>query len=128
MRRIAFLLGAGASKALGSDVKPGTPLMGDLYEELARAFPNEWGAGSPLEKYRDRFKAVIMPHTEMLHLISRFRRPDLGHLETEVTLNDPGTFTKPVKMKTISDLAANEDVQEWICNENNQDLEHLVGK
>jgi carboxypeptidase family protein len=72
--------------------------------------------------------SLIMPHTEMLHLISRFRRPDLGHLETEVTLNDPGTFTKPVKMKTISDLAANEDVQEWICNENNQDLEHLVGK
>jgi hypothetical protein len=57
MRRIAFLLGAGASKALGSDVNPGTPpLMRDLYEELARAFPKDWGAGSPLEKYRDQFK------------------------------------------------------------------------
>jgi hypothetical protein len=35
---------------------------------------------------------------------------------------------KPVKMKIISDLAQNEDVHEWICNENNQDVEHLVGK
>jgi carboxypeptidase family protein len=72
--------------------------------------------------------SVIMPHSEMLHLTTRFRRPDLGHLETEVTFNDLGTFTKPLKMKAISDLAENEDVQEWICNENNQDVEHLVGK
>lgn len=72
--------------------------------------------------------SMAPPHTEMLHLISRFRRPDLGHLETEITFDDPGTFTKPFKMKTVSDLAENEDVQEWICNENNQDLEHLVGK
>jgi hypothetical protein len=68
------------------------------------------------------------PHTEKLHLITRFRRPDLGHLEMEVTFNDPGTFTKPLKMKAISDLVENDEVQEWICNENNQDLEHLVGK
>lgn len=68
------------------------------------------------------------PHTEMLHVVSRFRRPDLGHLETEVIFEDPGTFTKPIKMKVVSDLAPNEDVGEWICNENNQDLEHLVGR
>lgn len=68
------------------------------------------------------------PHTAKLHLTTRLRRPDLGHLETDVTFDDPGAFTKPLKMKTISDLAENEDVQEWICNENNQDVEHLVGK
>jgi hypothetical protein len=68
------------------------------------------------------------PHTEMLHLISRFRRPNLGHLETEITFDDSGTFMKPLRMKIISDLAPNEDVHEWICNENNQDVEHLVGK
>ena len=72
--------------------------------------------------------SIITPHTDMLHLTSRFRRPDLGHLEMEVTFDDPGTFTKPLKMTAISDLAENEDVQEWICNENNQDVEHMVGK
>jgi len=68
------------------------------------------------------------PHTEKLHLTTRFRRPDLGHLEIEATFNDPGTFTKAWKMKEISDLDQTEDVQEWICNENNQDVEHMVGK
>jgi hypothetical protein len=72
--------------------------------------------------------SMVTPHTAMLHLTTRFRRPDLGHLEMEVTFDDPGTFAKPMKMKAISDLAENEDVQEWICNENNQDVEHLVGK
>ena len=71
---------------------------------------------------------ALFPHTEMLHLTTRFRRPDLGHLEMDVTFDDPGSFAKPWTMKTVSDLAQGEEVQEWICNENNQDAEHLVGK
>lgn len=71
---------------------------------------------------------VLSPHTEMLHLTSRLRRPDLGHLQMEVTFEDPGAFAKPWTLKTVSDLARGEEVQEWICNENNQDAEHLVGK
>ena len=72
--------------------------------------------------------AAAFPSTEKLHLTSRFRRPDLGHLEMDVTFDDPGTFTKPWTMKTVSDLAEGEEVQEIICTENNQDVEHLVGK
>jgi hypothetical protein len=72
--------------------------------------------------------AAVFPYTEKLHLTSRFRRPDLGHLEVDVTFDDPGTFTKPWTMKTVSDLAQGEEVQEMICNENNQDVQHLVGK
>jgi Carboxypeptidase regulatory-like domain len=68
------------------------------------------------------------PYTEKLHLTSRFRRPDLGHLEIDVTFEDPGTFTKPWTMKTVADLAQSEELQEFICTENNQDAEHLVGK
>lgn len=71
---------------------------------------------------------AAFPYTEMLHLTTRFRRPDLGHLEMDVTFDDPGTFMKPWTMKTVSDLAQGEEVQEVICNENNQDAGHLVGK
>ena len=71
---------------------------------------------------------ALYPHTEMLHLTSRLRRPDLGHLEMDVTFDDPVSFAKPWTMKTVSDLAQGEEVQEWICNENNQDAEHLVGR
>ena len=35
------------------------------------------------------------PQTESLRLTERYRRPDFGHLELEVTYDDPKTFTKP---------------------------------
>src|SRR5262245_27576258 len=68
------------------------------------------------------------PHTEMLHITERIRRPDLGHLEMEITYQDPGTLTKPFKVKEVADLSTTVDVEEYICNENNQDVEHLIGK
>jgi len=69
-----------------------------------------------------------VPHTEMMHVTERLRRPDLGHLEIEFTIEDPGAFTKPWVRKRVADLAPNEDVQEAICNENERDREHMVGK
>jgi hypothetical protein len=68
------------------------------------------------------------PHTEKLHMIERIRRPDLGHLEIETTFDDPGTYAKPWTSKRVSNLFAGEEIGEYICAENNQDVEHLVGK
>ena len=68
------------------------------------------------------------PHSEKLHVIKRYTRPDLGHLETEVTVDDPGILAKPWTMKRVSDLAPTEDIYEFICPENNRDVVHLVGK
>ena len=68
------------------------------------------------------------PHSEKLHVVERYRRPDLGHLETEITVEDPGILTKPWTMKRVSDLAPTEEIFEFICPENNRDVEHLVGK
>ncbi len=68
------------------------------------------------------------PHTEKLRMITRIRRPDLGHLELEITYEDPGTFTKPWKVRQVAELAPGEEIWEYICNENNQDAEHMVGK
>jgi hypothetical protein len=68
------------------------------------------------------------PHTEEMHLIERYRRPDLGHLEVELTVDDPKAYAKPWTIKRVSDLAPNEDVMEFICTENNRDVEHMVGK
>jgi Carboxypeptidase regulatory-like domain len=65
------------------------------------------------------------PHTEMLHVVQRYRRPDLGHIVKEVTIEDPGTFTKPWKMRVGWDLAPGEEVKEYICNENEKDVPHL---
>jgi hypothetical protein len=65
-------------------------------------------------------------HTEMLHLIERYRRPDLGHLEVETTLEDPGAFKEPWTMKRVNSLAPNDgDVLEYVCEENERDQQHI---
>jgi hypothetical protein len=68
------------------------------------------------------------PHTERMHVVERYRRPDLGHLENEITIEDPGAFAKPWTIKKVSALAPNDEITEDVCAENNRDVEHLVGK
>ena len=68
------------------------------------------------------------PHTDKLHIIERYRRIDMGHLETEITVDDAGTLKRPWTMKRMSELAPAERIWEFICPENNRDLPHLVGK
>src|SRR5213594_1723014 len=69
------------------------------------------------------------PHTEKLRVTTRLRRLDLGHLEIETTFDDPGAFKKPWTTKGAATLASStEEIPEFICNENNQDVEHLIGK
>ena len=68
------------------------------------------------------------PHSEKLQMTTRIRRPDLGHLEFETTYEDTGTFTRVWKVKQVADLAPGEEIWEYICNENNQDAEHMTGK
>ena len=68
------------------------------------------------------------PHTNRLHVTQRLRRLDIGHLEIELTLDDPGAFRKPWTVKKTATLAPDEEIQEYICNENNKDVDHIVGK
>ena len=68
------------------------------------------------------------PHTEKLHITERFRRPNYNTLELEVVIDDPGAYTKPFKMYGNSPLMEDSEILEYICNENNQDVSHIVGK
>ena len=70
----------------------------------------------------------VYPHTEALHVIERYRRPDRGHLEVDVTIDDPGAYVKPWKIHSSWAFAPREDVLEYICSENNKDALHLTGK
>ena len=65
------------------------------------------------------------PQTEQLHVVERFRRLDLGHMQVEITVDDPGAYTKPWKMRRLLQLAVGEEIQEYVCNENNK-TEHYV--
>jgi hypothetical protein len=67
------------------------------------------------------------PQTEQMRVTERFRRVDLGHLEVELTFDDPGAFKKPWTIKRVSTLAPdNLELLEYVCAENNRDLGHFV--
>lgn len=57
-----------------------------------------------------------LPSTELLHVIERYRRPDLGHLEIEITIDDPGAYRRPWSAKVGADLLENDTIDENICN------------
>lgn len=67
----------------------------------------------------------LFPHTEMLHVVQRYRRPDLAHLEKDLLIEDPGTFARPWKMHVTWDLAPSEEILEYICNESEKDVVHM---
>ena len=69
-----------------------------------------------------------VPHSDALHVIERYTRPDLGHLNVEITLEDSKAFTKPHTFTRTYTLLPNWEIHEYVCNEFNVDVEHLVGK
>ena len=68
-----------------------------------------------------------VPHTDMLHIIERFRRPDLGHLEVELTFEDAGAYVRPWTRKLAYELQPNHEVDEYVCSENNLDAVNMIG-
>ena len=66
------------------------------------------------------------PTTEALHLIERFRRRDFGHIDIEITIDDPKAYTKPWTVKEQAALMLDTELMEAVCNENERDLEHLT--
>jgi hypothetical protein len=65
------------------------------------------------------------PSTEMLHIVERYHRPDLGHLAIEITVDDPGAYVKPWTLKKVSALAQDYELMEYMCNEGERDLQHI---
>jgi len=77
--------------------------------------------------FNDKSWLGVYPHTEKLHIIERYRRSDFGHLEVQVTIEDPDTFTRPWNQNKNWELAPLEEMLEYVCTENNKP-EHMVGK
>jgi hypothetical protein len=68
------------------------------------------------------------PHSEALRIVERFRRRDFGHLEVDMTFEDPQMYTKPFTIKVPFDLLADSDIFENFCHENEKDRVHLERK
>lgn len=64
------------------------------------------------------------PHSEALHLIERWTRPDLDHLVAEVTIDDPKYYSKPFRFTRNFRLLPYELIEQP-CDENNIDRSHI---
>ena len=64
------------------------------------------------------------PHTEALRMTERYRRRDFGHLEVEVTFDDPGAYTKPWTVSVPMELFPDTELLEYVCRENEKFLAH----
>jgi hypothetical protein len=67
------------------------------------------------------------PHTEALRVTERFHRRDVGHIDLQVTLDDPKAYTRSWTLPIELDLMPDQEMIEYVC-ENERDAPHLVGK
>jgi hypothetical protein len=63
-------------------------------------------------------------HTERMRVTERFRRRDAGHLEVQITIDDPGAYTSPFTYTVKSTLVPEDDLLEYFCTENEKDSQH----
>jgi hypothetical protein len=78
--------------------------------------------------FNDKTELQGYRHTESLHMIERFRRPDADTIQYELTIEDPNVFDKPWTMTRTFALRSDlKRIDEFIC-ENNRDYKPLFGK
>jgi hypothetical protein len=68
------------------------------------------------------------PLSDATKITERFRRPDFGHLEVEATVDDPKAYTKPWTIKLNQSIMVDTDILEYVCQEGEKDVSHMVGK
>ena len=72
------------------------------------------------------------PMTDAATVTERFRRLNYGTLKIDVTIDDPKAYTAPftvrVNQKLMVDERLDAELIEFICQENERDVKHMVGK
>jgi hypothetical protein len=65
------------------------------------------------------------PHSEAMIIHERFHRRDFGHLDIDITVDDPTMLTKPVTVKVTEVLLPNSDMVEYFCAEGERDAANM---
>jgi len=63
--------------------------------------------------------------TQAAKVREQIRRPDFGHLEIQVTVDDPKAYTKPWTVTLRQRIVVDTELIDEICLENEQSLKHL---
>jgi len=66
------------------------------------------------------------PLTDALHITERFQRRDFGHMDLQMTIDDPKAFTRPFSFRMDKTLAPDTDLLESVC-ENDRSVPHMLG-
>jgi hypothetical protein len=66
------------------------------------------------------------PHSDALHVVERWTRPDADHIHVDTLIEDPKFYTRPFTYSRTWVLGKpDEQLQEYSCSENNAHREHL---
>jgi hypothetical protein len=68
------------------------------------------------------------PLTDAAKITEKFRRPNYGNLEIELTVDDPKAYTAPWTVKLHQTIVLNTEFFDYYCIDNEKDMTHLVGK
>ena len=63
--------------------------------------------------------------TESLHVVERYPAAGPRASELEMTVEDPAVLQKRWRQKRTAHLVSGENVEEYVCAENNKDIQHL---
>jgi hypothetical protein len=66
------------------------------------------------------------PHSPELRVTERYRRKDFGHMELKMTFDDPKAYARPWTISFNAELAPDTELLEYVCNENERDVQHIV--
>jgi len=69
----------------------------------------------------------VAPHTEELHTVEKFTRTDMASIRYDVTIDDPGAYTKPWGGTMNLRLEAGTELFEYVCQQQNFAHELMVG-
>jgi hypothetical protein len=67
------------------------------------------------------------PYTDQLKLTERFRRINYGTLQIDITVDDPKAYTRPWTVRVTQRLTPDQEIIEFICNENDRFTPYLNG-
>jgi hypothetical protein len=71
---------------------------------------------------KTRLDTIGHAHSDQLHVIQRFTRKDPTHIAFEITIEDPVMYTEPFKNVRTFTLRPDWDLMEYVCEENNKDV------
>ena len=72
--------------------------------------------------------AIGHPYSDAMHVTERFHRRDFGHMEIQITIDDPKAYKKPFTVVQPMVFLPDTDLLEYLCSENERDARHFVLK